>query len=264
MISSTFQHIPYVGEKTERHLWAQGCLDWDRYIAHPERYQVPKTCKRTLKAGVLESKARLDTLDHEYFAGRLGKGISWRAFPDFREYACCLDIETTGLFPDTSHVTTVCLHSDCETKTYIRGFNIDELRADLKRYKYLITFNGARFDLPFLSKSMGLSFNQIHLDLLYPLRQLGLRGGLKSIERQLGLSRGSDGVTGFDAVRLWHSYKSGRTIDVAGRRVAGKDSLKLLVEYNRDDTVNLMELAEYTYGMMFEAHKRLVESLRQS
>lgn len=243
MIRSTFQHIPGVGEGTEKRLWSAGCTDWDHilgcgYGLSPEKH-------RRVKAGILESKCRLEAMDHRYFRDLLGTGLSWRAYDFFRDHACFLDIETTGLAPGRSHVTVVCVHAPGLTKSYVAGVNLEELGRDLRSFNYVVTFNGARFDLPFLSADMGLSFDQIHLDLVYPLRKLGLRGGLKNIERHLGVARYTEGVNGFDAVRLWHAFRHDKQIEVAGRRVKGKDALDLLVEYNREDTVNMEALTEY-------------------
>jgi len=243
MLLSTFQHIPGVGEKTERGLWKAGCISWDHLLEGD--YGLAHARYLRLKAGILESRSRLEILDHAYFRERLDNGIVWRSYNNFRDHACFLDIETTGLSPYEGYVTTVCVHSPKETKTYVAGDNMDELSSDLAQYKYVVTFNGARFDLPFLSANLGLSFDQIHLDLLYPLRTLGYRGGLKKIEGELGISRDTLGVTGFDAVRLWHAYKNERTVEVAGQKVRGLDALDLLVRYNREDATNLERLADY-------------------
>jgi uncharacterized protein len=248
MLESTFQHISGFSEKSERQLWSRGCTSWEKALDGD--FSLPLDAKRRLRAGVMESRSRLDILDHGYFRETLPSRIIWRAYRPFRPHACCLDIETTGLSAEKSHVTTVCLHGADATKTYIRGKNLDELQGDLDRYRLIVSFNGARFDLPFLARSLGIRFGQLHLDLLYPLRNLGFTGGLKSVERQLGISRASEGVSGLDAVRLWRAYRSGRTVTVAGRRLAGEDALRMLVEYNRDDTVNLERLAEMTVTMM--------------
>jgi uncharacterized protein len=254
MLQSTFQHIPGIGERTERVLWKSGCTSWDLFLKND--YPLPKETKRRIKAGVLESRSRLADLDHVYFRQRLPPKITWRAYNSFKEHACYLDIETTGLSPQYSHVTTVCLHSRKETKNYIAGRNIGELGDDLEKYKFIVTFNGARFDLPFLMTKMGLRFPHIHLDLCFPLRSLMYTGGLKKIEKELGISRGTDGVTGLDAVHLWHAYRSGRPVTVAGERVAGDEALDMLVRYNEDDTVNLLTLAEMTVDLMEKKHKR--------
>jgi uncharacterized protein len=253
MLEATFQHIPGVGERTERRLWARGCTSWTRLL--DGRFNLPSDTYLRLKAGALESISRLESRDNGYFKERLPSKITWRAYGAFEERACYLDIETTGLSPQYSHITTVCVHGGAGTKNYIHGRNMDELADDLEAYKYIVTFNGARFDLPFLSAKLGLKFPQIHLDLYSPLRSLGYSGGLKSIEKQLGIGRGTEGVDGRDAVYLWHAYRTGKPVTVAGRRVAGEEALDLLVRYNQDDTVNLVRLAEFTVEKMRQKHK---------
>jgi uncharacterized protein YprB with RNaseH-like and TPR domain len=54
----------------------------------------------------------------------------------------------------------------------------------------LVTFNGLNFDVPMLYRNFPkLMLDQLHLDLCPTLRRVGLRGGLKRIEQQLGLLR---------------------------------------------------------------------------
>jgi hypothetical protein len=81
-------------------------------------------------------------------------------------------------------------------------------------------------------------FDQIHIDLCPALRRLGYRGGLKSIEEQLGIVRRPEtqGLGGWDAVRLWHEWRRGR-----------REALDLLVAYNTEDIVNLEALLEFAY-----------------
>lgn len=251
MLESTFCHIQGIGETKERALWKKGCRTWDDFIGNPDL--MSRDSYKVAKATTLESKARLADSDHRYFRRNLPRGMEWRAYDKFRRTACFLDIETTGLSPEYDIVTTVCVHSDQGTKSYVMGDNLHELKGDLKSFRYLVTFNGARFDIPFLNRRHNILFPQIHLDLLYPLRALGYSGGLKAIEKRLGMDRGSEGVDGRAAVRLWKAWDTGRTVEVAGKRVSGKDALDMLIDYNRDDTVNLEALADFTYGEMVKA-----------
>src|SRR3989475_81008 len=94
-------------------------------------------------------------------------------------------------------------------RSFIQGDNLEDLPAAMERVKLLVTFNGSRFDVPFLRKAFPrMALDQIHLDLVHPLRRLGFVGGLKAIESQVGILRSEEttGLGGFDAVRLWHAF----------------------------------------------------------
>lgn len=256
MLEQTFCHIYGIGEATEEKLWKMGVTCWNDFLEGKSEIRLTPESRRKLTAGILESRCRLDEGDHNYFRQALGTNSAWRAFETFRDDAVCLDIETTGLSPDDNMVTTVCLHSDRETKAYVAGKNLNRLQKDLDKYKYLVTFNGIRFDIPFLKRRLNTRVSQIHLDLMYPLRTLGYQGGLKSIEKQLGLQRDTDGVGGMDAVYLWHAYKNNTPYKILGEKFKGQDALNLLVEYNTEDTVNLMQLAEITFEKMREKTRK--------
>jgi uncharacterized protein YprB with RNaseH-like and TPR domain len=78
---------------------------------------------------------------------------------------------------------------------------------------------------------------------MYPLRRIGYSGGLKNIEKLLGISRSEDteGMTGFDAVKLWRQYERG-----------DREALDKLIKYNKEDIVNLKTIIELTYPKMVE------------
>jgi len=123
------------------------------------------------------------------------------------------------------------------------GGTVDELVKRIERAGVLVTFNGIRFDVPFMEQSMKMKIPDTpHLDLMYLLRRLGLRGGLKRIERELGLLREDDiaDVNGYEAVRLWYRWE--RQGDVG--------ALEKLCRYNAADVVNLKPLADMAYDMM--------------
>jgi uncharacterized protein YprB with RNaseH-like and TPR domain len=80
---------------------------------------------------------------------------------------------------------------------------------------------------------------RLHIDLCPLLKTLGFRGGLKSIERQVGINRRpeTDGLNGMDAVRLWNQYQRG------GENA--EEALRLLHRYNEEDVVNLKFLLDF-------------------
>jgi uncharacterized protein YprB with RNaseH-like and TPR domain len=127
--------------------------------------------------------------------------------------------------------------------SFIKGINLEYFPSTLDNVDILVTFYGRCFDVPMLSRVFPqIDFSRfLHIDLCFLLRKLGQNGGLKQIERRLGIRRseGTDGLTGFDAVQLWQAYRSG-----------SKEALDLLVRYNTEDIVNLHPLMEYAYKNM--------------
>ena len=98
------------------------------------------------------------------------------------------------------------------------------------------TYNGSRFDLPFINRKLGINLEEIcsHRDLMYDCWKNNLRGGFKSVERQLGIDRNLQGINGLDAVRLWWRYVDAFDID----------ALNTLLQYNKEDVLNLKVLKE--------------------
>src|SRR3989454_342668 len=145
----------------------------------------------------------------------------------------------SGLPGGRDAVTVVGVFDGTKRRSFVQGDNLDDLPAAMERAKLLVTFNGSRFDVPFLRKAFPrMALDQIHLDLVHPLRRLGFVGGLKAIESQVGIlrSEATTGLGGFDAVRLWHAYDAG-----------DDHALDLLLEYNMEDVVNLEPLADLAH-----------------
>ncbi len=271
MLNNTYIHIPGIGAETEQMIWGCGIKSWEDFLESHCIIKTAKNKKRLLLSGVQESIEQLSCGNHVFFARRLLPCHQWRAYRHFREKTAYVDIETTGLSPNYSRITIIGIYNGKETKTYIRGINLQEAPAELAKYKQLITFNGARFDLPFIEHEFPGAFknrcaallrrhvcpqayvdtaqtevsvfNHLHIDIMYPLKKLGFCGGLKNIERALGLERSkeTEGITGLDAVRLWNRYRCG-----------DDEALRLLIKYNREDVENLERLIEMTYPKMIE------------
>lgn len=242
MLEHTFIHLPGVGPTIERRLWDAGIITWADAL-NSRSYPVGFSEARWgLSCRILEDSLRsLQRSDYRHFATALRSGEHWRAWPDFRRRAACLDIETTGC-GHWDEVTVVGIYDGVRTRSFIAGQNLDELPEALEQYAMLITFNGSSFDLPFLRRRFpGLRFDQLHMDLMHVLRRIGLRGGLKAIEWQVGIARDHDlaHLDGWDAVRLWREWRAGNW-----------RSLDTLVRYNAADIENLERLAELAYARL--------------
>ena len=239
MIQETFIHIAGIGYRIEERLWRSGIRTWDDFSAAGQLPRIGPRLTRCIEEELERSREALRSGRHSYFARKLPSREHWRAFDAFRRHALYLDIETTGFSIGRHAVTVVGAYDGKREHSFVQGQNLEELPSAIRRAKLLVTFNGSRFDLPFLRKAFPrIDMDLIHVDVLHPLRRLGFVGGLKAIEADMGISRSEEttGLRGSDAIRLWHAYEAG-----------DEDALDLLLAYNMEDAVNLEPLAEFSY-----------------
>lgn len=231
-LESSFIQIPGIGERNEQSLWEAGITDWRRGV---DTDVIGDHRQGLINEFATDATERLDSADVGFFAESLPTAERWRLAETFSDRWTALDIETTGLNPDRAVVTTVSLHDQSGTRTLVRDRDLtrERLQDELSDVGVLVTYNGARFDIPFLEQRFGVTFDRPHLDLMYPCRRLGWRGGLSGVERRLGLSRRLPDVDGREAVRLWHRYEAG-----------DRDALSRLIEYNQEDTQTLFPILE--------------------
>lgn len=238
MLRRTFQHLPGLGEVSERRLWDAGVRHWDD--SHLAAGVEGVRGLGSLEEGLALSRERLAAGDARHFASALRRGEKWRLWRDFRASMACVDIETTGLGAPDDHPTTVAVWDGEETRTFVYGRDLDDVPDALEGYSLLVTYNGEGFDLPFLRRWFGHPFDQAHLDLCPALRRVGLKGGLKGVERRLGLERpGMAGLDGFAAVLLWRRWE----------RHHDEDALETLLAYNVADTTVLETLAVVAHNL---------------
>ncbi|MDD4923670.1 MAG: ribonuclease H-like domain-containing protein [Dehalococcoidales bacterium] len=152
-----------------------------------------------------------------------------------------LDIETTGLSCQSSYITVIGIYlvNGCNSRLIQLVGNdatADNLLESINRVTNLYTYNGSRFDLPFIYGSIGINLESMtsHRDLMYDCWRCNLKGGFKAVEQKLGISRESIGITGWDAVLLWNKYV----------RCGDLDALQTLLKYNGEDVINLKILRE--------------------
>lgn len=152
-----------------------------------------------------------------------------------------LDIETTGLSCYSDEITVVGIGlSDMSEFRVIQLFDDDvsavAVRRLLRGVSTLYTYNGSRFDLPFIRHHLGVDVEGLatHHDLMLDCWQRGLYGGFKAVERTLGIRRQLTEVNGLQAILLWQEYKQRNDLK----------SLETLLAYNHEDVINLAALQE--------------------
>jgi len=139
---------------------------------------------------------------------------------------CVIDIETTGLSSQYHEVILIGILYNINNTTILKQFfaqnpkdeiNIlNEFANIYKNFSYVITYNGATFDIPFLKKrfaynNLAWDFDNIkHIDLLQCIRkekkQLQLEDlKLKTVEHFVGINR-RDTISGADSVLLYKEY----------------------------------------------------------
>jgi uncharacterized protein YprB with RNaseH-like and TPR domain len=152
-----------------------------------------------------------------------------------------LDIETTGLSPAYSDITVIGIYlTDGSYHRFVQlvGEEVtkDNLLETLRGVDVIYTYNGSRFDLPFINALLDIDLARYfrHRDLMLDCWRSNLYGGFKAVEIQLGITRQLMGVNGAEAVRLWWEYQEGQ----------GQDALDTLLQYNKEDVMNLKTLRE--------------------
>ena len=152
-----------------------------------------------------------------------------------------LDIETTGLSPQYNEITVVGIYicnGDNTKFIHLVGedITVDNILYALQGVGVIYTYNGKSFDLPFIHSCLGVNLAELfeHHDLMYDCWRNNLYGGFKAVERHLGIDRKLIEVDGYEAVRLWWRYVNDYD----------QDALTTLLEYNREDVVNLKTLKE--------------------
>jgi uncharacterized protein len=232
LLRHSFLHLPGFSVDDEEELWAAGVRDWSDAIASDH---VTADQKRILE----DSTAELNARNAIYFDEQFRAGERWRLLPDFDKETAFLDIETTGLGGE-AYMTMCGILDSTGFRAYVRGDNLDQLADDLNQYKIVVTFNGITFDVPWIRRELGPTLvNAAHVDLRYVLANVGLKGGLKKIEKAVGLDRGDDLslLSGRDAITLWNMAQDGEP-----------NAMETLIRYNAEDVASLPLLAEYAYG----------------
>ena len=156
--------------------------------------------------------------------------------PKLRAY---LDIETTGLSKYYCDITVVGIaiarSGRLDVKQLVGGrITKRRIMNVLRGVDKIYTYNGSRFDLPFIKTCLDLNLKEKfdHTDLMYQCWKQNLKGSLKVVERKLKINRKLKDIDGFMAVRLWWDYVNNNNTE----------ALNTLLKYNAEDVINLYTL----------------------
>lgn len=152
------------------------------------------------------------------------------------------DIETAS----EGGITLIACLQGKRLHMFLRGENLDDFLALLDDIPLLISFNGKSFDVPQVLRHFHVpQLPCDHLDLRYPCKAHGLTGGLKNIERALGIARPPDvhGLNGDDAMWLWRAWEHDK--DASARRRA--------IRYCGADVIGLREIASHLLDQHLQA-----------
>ncbi|MGD9569009.1 MAG: ribonuclease H-like domain-containing protein [Sedimentibacter sp.] len=171
------------------------------------------------------------------------------SFNSLIEEAFFIDIETTGLSREYSNIISITVLLSEKGRSYIHQifceYKIDEpealkyLKDLIKTKKYIITYNGNTFDIPFLESKFqkhNINFDLelfIKIDLYNWIRQLKNKFEienfkLKTVEKHFNIKR-EDTLCGKDIITLYEAY----------RIEPRKEFSYLIMQHNYEDVFNL-------------------------
>ena len=178
---------------------------------------------------------------------------------DLFKEAFFIDIESTGLSRAYSGIisVTILLHEEGSYKIHqiFCEYKIDEkealkyIRDLIKNKKYIITYNGNSFDLPFLehkfqNHELNFDFNNFTKINLYSLiRQFKYKIGtsdlkLKTVEEYFNIKR-NDTLSGKDIITLYEAF----------RIEPRKEFSYLILQHNYEDVYNLPILYNHIFSL---------------
>lgn len=241
MLTNTFSFLDGIGTTREQRFWEQGITDWDSFINASDVNGLGDSRLEDYSSFLQKAKKNLDARNRAFFNSKIPDNQHWRMYREFKGSVAYIDIETTGLNKQRNDITTIAIYDGEDARALVQGQDLtrERLQEELDRHDLLVTFNGKQFDLPFIKASFpDIRIEHPHIDLMYSCRKLGLTGGLKAIEKELGIARDEvDGVDGKDAIRLWKRYQ----------RHDDEAALERLVTYNKKDVENLSPLLSHNY-----------------
>jgi uncharacterized protein len=245
----TFQLSRGVGPWREKDLWARELATWEDFErAAAGGVVMSARLDRELLLGIERARRALEARDLPALAALVPAREHWRLYGHFPDAAAFLDIEADA----EASPTVVGVLDRAGVASFRRGHSLEGVPERLAASPLWVTFNGGAYDLPALGRHFErFPVAPVHVDLRFLIRRARLEGGLKAVERELGLGRPPhlEGVRGLDAIRLWREWTHHQELG----------ALRLLVEYNLYDAINLRSVLEWTAWRLAEQYAWAVQ-----
>ncbi len=243
MLEASFSCFKGFSNSAEQKIWQLGCLAW-KHISYLPAGTFSSAKTRLLEAEINRANIAYQAELPDYFIQRFKRADKIRVLRDFQYQSAVIDIETTGL-SKKDRITTIALLKNGVIHVFINGIDIDNFLSMLKGIHLLITFNGTRFDLPFLRRYFSIDLSLPHLDLMPIMNALGYKGGQKKCEKLARMHRiFSQGNSGKDAIYLWKKWEIEKNLN----------ALQKLVIYNAEDVFMLEKLAVMAYNRVMQTY----------
>jgi uncharacterized protein YprB with RNaseH-like and TPR domain len=213
-----------------------GIATWEDCIAKQDSIPFNGKRRKSLLDNIRRSIDCLEAGDLRFFTTSFPASEQWRILAEYIDSATFIDVETTGLSWNYCHASVISAYHRGDIHSFVYGENLDDFLSLADEAELLVTFNGNCFDIPFIERTFNIpSLACPHVDLRWIAWHRGYRGGLKSIEKQMGIRRPPqiEGIDGFEAVDLYFRWQQG---DMASR--------ELLVRYCEADVIATCLVAE--------------------
>ncbi|MEW5854506.1 MAG: ribonuclease H-like domain-containing protein [Myxococcota bacterium] len=166
----------------------------------------------------------------------------WRMIPVLLDHAVFIDVETDGGRTPNA-MTVLSVRTRDRAACWVRGQDPTPALQLVESASAVVTFAGAQLDLPLLKAAWPqLQMPTLHVDVAAVVRQLGVHGGLKVVEAQMGWTRAEHvrALRGPDAIPLWQRWTLERD----------RQALELLCEYAMEDVWSLPRLAAWVHDSL--------------
>ncbi len=172
MLIKTFLHLAGFTKKREKELWDKGVRNWTLFNRLKERHIHSLGFKPQIynkyRDFIKKSQSNLRVKNHLFFSNFLPKEETWRLYPEFSKDTCFMNVLTSGRCASQHDIGMITVSSNKKVTNFVQGQNLDEkhLKKELSKYKVVVTFDGSKFDMPFIqNKFPKIKIDHIQLEL---------------------------------------------------------------------------------------------------
>jgi uncharacterized protein YprB with RNaseH-like and TPR domain len=236
MIDTSFLHFKGIGRANLKTIKNLGIENWNDALDKSELIPFKSERQKIFLSEVDLFIEQYSADNLEFLCNKIHPSEKWKILSENFSRATYFDIETNGMNYGDNITLIICYHKK-RVYQFLNGDNLDAFLDFLDDVSLLVSFNGTSFDIPMIENYFRIPKLKIaHLDLRWLAYHVGLKGGLKKIEKKLGIQRSEavDGLDGMDAIYLWIEWKNNQN----------QNSLDRLIEYCTYDVISLETLAK--------------------